>query len=216
MRDWAGFKAKVDELLPRQYEAKIKEQVTKIDNTVSAFLRGQLNVCIILGVYYAIGLTLAGLNFGMLIGFGAGVLSFVPFVGVLIGVIFGLVVAFFQFDGDIIRIGIVGAVFAVGQIAEGNFLTPKIVGDKIGVHPAWLIFGMLAGGSLLGLTGIILAVPLTAIINVLIQFAVEEYEKSDYYSGGKAEIRRQEKALQELKDKTEAKKTAAKKRAKAK
>jgi predicted PurR-regulated permease PerM len=181
LRDWGNFIHKADDLLPRQYESTIKEQICKIDRTVSAFLRGQLNVCLILGTYFAIALTIAGLNFGLLLGFVAGMLCFVPFVGTMLGFLIAIIVAFFQFDGDLVQMGIIAAIFGLGQFVEGNFLTPKIVGDKIGVHPAWLIFGMLAGASLLGITGVILAVPLTAIINVLIQFAIEEYEKSEYY-----------------------------------
>lgn len=194
LRDWGNFTKEVDDLLPRQYEKTIKEQVSKIDHTVSAFLRGQLNVCLILGTYYAIALTLAGLNFGLLIGFFAGLFCFVPFVGAIVGTLIGLSVAFFQFDDDITRIIIIGVIFAIGQVVEGNILTPKIVGDKIGVHPAWLIFGMLAGGSLLGLTGVILSVPLTAIINVLIQFAIEQYEKSEYYGETNKTAKKKKKA----------------------
>lgn len=190
LRDWGQFKDEAEELLPRQYEQTIKTQIRKIDDTVSAFLRGQLNVCLILGTYYAVALTIAGLNFGLVIGFAAGLLCFVPFLGVLTGTLIGLLVAFFQFDGDLVQIGIIAGIFMVGQVLEGNFLTPKIVGEKIGVHPAWLIFGMLAGGSLLGLTGVIISVPLTAIINVLIQFAIEEYEKSEFYGVKKKPARK--------------------------
>jgi len=188
LRDWGGFKAKVDELLPRQYADTIKEQINKIDRTVSAYLRGQLNVCLILGTYNAVALTIAGLNFGFLIGFGAGLLCFIPFVGVAIGGLIGITVALFQYGFDPEQVGIIAAIFVFGQFIEGNFIAPKIVGDKVGVHPAWIIFGMLAGGSLLGFTGVILAVPLTAIINVLIQFAIEEYEKSEYYNGAKVRV----------------------------
>ena len=190
LRDWANFKEEVDDLLPRQYKDTIQEQILKIDQTVSAFLRGQLNVCLILGTYYAIALSIAGLNFGLLIGFAMGLLCFIPFVGVIVGAVIGLSVAYFQFDDDTTRIAIIAAIFIIGQVVEGNILTPKIVGDKIGVHPAWLIFGMLAGGSLLGLTGVILSVPLTAIINVLIQFAIGQYEESEYYEGKKSRKKR--------------------------
>lgn len=185
LRDWHGFKAEFESLLPRQYAPIIEEQLHKINQTVSAFLRGQMNVCLILGAFYAISLTIVGLNSGLLIGFMAGMLCFIPYVGTLAGMIIALSVAFFQYGADYTHIGIIAAIFAIGQICEGNYLTPKIVGEKVGIHPAWLIFGMLAGGSLLGLIGVILAVPLTAIINVMVQFAIQQYESSEYYSGSK-------------------------------
>jgi len=182
LRDWDKFIAKIDSLLPREYAQKIRTQAKKIDDTISAFLRGQLNVCLILGVFYSIALTIAGLNYGLLIGFISGMLCFIPYVGTFVGVIIGISVAYFQYGPeDLHHIAIIAGIYGFGQIAEGNFLTPKIVGDKVGVHPAWLIFGMLAGGTLLGFIGILIAVPLTAAIGVLVKFVIDEYENSGFY-----------------------------------
>lgn len=181
LRDWDKFIKKIDSLLPRDYAQKIREQAQKVDDTISGFLRGQLNVCLILGVFYSISLTIAGLNFGFAVGLLSGLLCFIPYVGTMIGILIGAGIAFAQFGDDYTMIGIVCGIYLIGQIMEGNFLTPKIVGDKIGVHPAWLIFGMLAGGTLLGLVGVIISVPLTAIIGVLVKFALSEYEESQFY-----------------------------------
>lgn len=181
LRDWDKFIQKIDSLLPQDYAPKIRQQAKKIDDTIAGFLRGQLNVCLILGTFYSIALTLAGLKFGFAIGFFSGLLCFIPFIGTMLGIVIGVGVAIAQFDGEVDRIIIIAIIYGIGQIAEGNFLTPRIVGDKIGVHPAWLIFGMLAGGTLLGIVGVLIAVPLTAIIGVLVKFAVLEYEGSDFY-----------------------------------
>lgn len=181
LRDWDKFIAKIDSLLPRDYAPTIRTQAKKVDDTIAGFLRGQLNVCIILGTFYSISLTIAGLNFGFAIGFLSGLLCFIPYIGTMLGIVIGIGVAFAQFDGDVEQIAIIAAIYAFAQVMEGNFLTPKIVGDKIGVHPAWLIFGMLAGGTILGVVGVLIAVPLTAIIGVLVKFALEEYETSEFY-----------------------------------
>ncbi len=182
LRDWDKFLARVDNLLPRNYAPIVRAQAKKIDDTLASFVRGQLNVCLLLGVFYGTALTLAGLNFGFIIGLGAGFLTFIPYVGPLTGGLVGMVVAYFQFGEDWTQLGIILAIFVIGQIAEGNFITPKLVGGKIGVHPAWLIFGMLAGGSLLGFVGVLISVPLTAIIAVLIRFVIEQYEESEIYN----------------------------------
>lgn len=180
LKDWDVMVKRIHDLLPRRHEKTIKAQMDKIDHTLSGYLRGQTNVCLLLGTFYAVGLTAVGLNGGALIGFVTGIATFVPYVGMLLGTVIGLSVAYLQF-GDLEGVLMVAAVFAAGQIIEGNFVTPKLVGDKVHLHPVWLIFGMLAGGALFGFLGVLLAVPVTAVIGVLVRFFVGEYQKSRYY-----------------------------------
>jgi predicted PurR-regulated permease PerM len=183
LRDWDVLVAKVDDMLPRTHVATIREQMRIIDRTLSGFIRGQTNVCLFLGTFYGIGLTLCGLNFGLIIGLISGILTFIPYVGALFGFVVGITVAFFQFGSDWTSIGLVALVFGIGQFLEGNIVAPRLVGDKVGLHPAWLIFGMLAGGALFGFTGILLAVPVTAVIGVLVRFFIGKYMQSAYYFG---------------------------------
>ncbi len=182
LHDWDGIKARTDRLLPRPHADTIREQLFIIDRTLAGFLRGQINVCLLLGIFYAIGLSLVGLKFGIVIGFATGLLAIFPYVGLMLGMATGLGVAFFQF-GASMEIVAVLAVFVIGQIIEGNFVTPKLVGDKVGLHPLWIIFGMLAGAALFGFVGVLLAVPATAVIGVLIRFAIGRYLQSSYYHG---------------------------------
>ena len=153
-----------------------------IDKIISSFIRGQLSVCVLLGTFYAVGLTLVGLDLGMLIGFIAGVISFIPYVGSIVGFISAMAIAFAQFDTWIPIAQVVG-VFVVGQFIEGNFLTPKLVGDSVGLHPVWVMFALLAGGVLLGFLGLMIAVPTAAVIGVLVRFAIGKYKKSSLYRG---------------------------------
>ncbi len=180
LRDWDGFIKKIDSLLPRKSKKSIRLQAKEIDRTLAGFIRGQLSVCILLGAFYSAGLYFVGLELGVLIGFIAGVISFIPYVGSITGFLVSLGVAFAQFDsfGPIAQV--VG-VFIVGQFLEGNFLTPKLVGDSVGLHPVWIMFALLAGGVLLGFLGLMIAVPLAAIIGVLIRHAIENYKHSSLY-----------------------------------
>ena len=139
-----------------------------------------------LGAFYAVGLTLAGLDFGLVIGLLAGLLSFVPFVGAIAGLIGSVGLALVQFD-DWTSIAIVAAIFLVGQALEGNVLTPRLVGDRVGLHPVWVIFALLAGGALFGFLGVLLAVPVAATIGVLVRFMLEHYLDSEFYGGGAPE-----------------------------
>jgi predicted PurR-regulated permease PerM len=188
LRDWHKIIAKIDTYLPPKYAPIIREQIKEIDNTLAGYIRGQTQVCVLLGTFYAVGLTLAGLNFGFLIGMATGILAFIPYVGLLFGCAIGLIVAFLQF-GDMTNIAIIASIFIIGQVIEGNFVTPKLVGDKVGLHPVWVIFGMLAGGALLGFTGILLAVPLSAIIGVLIRFSLNQYLASPLFKNGKKPLK---------------------------
>lgn len=180
LRDWDVMMDRLEGWLPPQYHDTVKEQMIRIDQTISGWLRGQILVCVILGTYYALALSIFGLKFGLIIGVSAGVLAFIPYVGSIAGLVTSITVAWFQFHA-IEDVAIVAGIFLFGQLVEGNFLTPKIVGENIGLHPVWVIFGMLVGGSLFGFVGIFLAVPVTAIIAVLVRFAFEQYLQSEYF-----------------------------------
>jgi len=182
LRDWDRMVAKADDYLPRKHQATIRTLAHEVDETLAGFLRGQGAVCLSLAVFYAIGLTLAGLDFGLVIGLLAGFLSFIPYVGSLVGLLLSVGLAVAQFD-DWISVGIVAAVFFVGQAIEGNFLTPKLVGERVGLHPVWVMFALLAGGALFGFVGVLLAVPVAAIVGVGVRFAFDQYRLSPYYTG---------------------------------
>ncbi len=182
LRDWVRMLASIDDMLPRRHAETIRQQARASDEIIAGFIRGQSLVCLLLGIFYAVGLTLAGLHFGLLIGFATGLLSFVPFIGVMLGCVVGLATAFVQFD-EWSRIALVAGIFALGQFIEGNFITPKLVGERVGLHPVWVIFALLAGGTLFGFTGVMLAVPVTAVVGVLVRFALGRYKASDYYRG---------------------------------
>lgn len=182
LRDWDEIVKTVDGWLPRRLAPVIREKVVEIDEVLSGFLRGQFSVCVLLGILYAIGLTLVGLDFGLIIGFVTGLISFVPYFGMLIGFAIGLGVAIAQFS-EWQPVAMVAGVFIVGQFLEGNFITPKFVGDRIGLHPAWIIFALLAGGVLFGFTGILLAVPAAAVVGVLSRFSMQQYKQSEAYLG---------------------------------
>lgn len=178
LRDWDLLVDKIDHYLPANYSKNIRNIFLEIDKTLSGYVHGQFNVCTTLGIFYALSLTLSGLNFGFLIGFLTGCLSFIPYVGMLSGVLVAIVVSLFQWGLDSLHIGIVVSIFLTGQILESNFLTPKLVGDRIGLHPVWIIFGLFVFGILFGFVGVLLAMPLTAICGVLIKFLAVQYKKN--------------------------------------
>ena len=180
LEDWDRITARVDSWLPRQHAATIRAQLAIIDRTLAGFVRGQFNVCIILATYYALALSLAGLHFSTVIGIGTGLLVIVPYAGWMLGATIGMGGAFFEFN-SVSHICVIAGIFIVGMLVEGNFLTPRLVGKKVGLHPVWIIFGMLSGAALFGFVGVLLAVPATAVIGVLIRFAIERYLQSDYY-----------------------------------
>ncbi|NNG03682.1 MAG: AI-2E family transporter [Inquilinus sp.] len=182
LRDWDRLTAKVDEMVPRPYRETIRKLATEVDTTLAKFIRGQGTVCLILGIFYAVGLTAAGLNFGLLVGFGAGLISFIPYVGSIAGFIAAMGIALFQFDSVTMWL-VVAGIFVVGQAIEGNFLTPKLVGESVGLHPVWVMFALLAGASLFGFTGVMLAVPVAAVIGVLVRFFIGQYQVSHYFLG---------------------------------
>ncbi len=195
--DWDRMVAQIDDVLPLDHRQTVRELAREMDETLSSFLRGQGTVCLVLGTYYGIALMLAGLNFGLVIGFIAGLISFIPYIGALIGGVLAIGLALIQWwggsaevDGETVqqginwlRIGIVAVIFAFGQFFEGNILTPKLVGDSVGLHPVWLILALSVFGSLFGFVGMLVAVPVAAIIGVLARFLIAEYKSGQLYKG---------------------------------
>jgi predicted PurR-regulated permease PerM len=181
--DWNRVIKSFDDLIPLQQREIVRSLVGEINKALSGYLHGQLLVCVILGAYYAIGLTLAGLSFGVLIGAVAGFLTFVPYVGSLTALVVSLGVALAQFFPEWTPILIVVGIVLVGQFLEGNVLSPKLVGESVGLHPVWLIFALLACGYLFGFVGLLLAVPLAAAAGVLTRFALGRYRESQLYTG---------------------------------
>ena len=156
----------------------------EIDASIAGFVRGQVTVCLILAAYYATALGLIGLQFGLAIGVTAGLISFIPYIGAIIGGVLAIGVGLWQFWGSPVEIGLVLAVFAFGQVLEGNILVPRIVGNSVRLHPVWLLFAVSAFGALLGFTGMLIAVPLAASIGVLVRFGVGQYMDSKLYGKG--------------------------------
>ncbi|MCA8929384.1 MAG: AI-2E family transporter, partial [Alphaproteobacteria bacterium] len=154
-----------------------------VDDTLSGFLRGQSSVCLTLGLGYGVALALAGLPFGFTIGLMSGLVSFIPYMGSMFGFVASVGLALVEFN-DPLRIGIVAAIFVAGQAIEGNVLTPKLVGDKVNLHPVWVMFALFAGGSLMGFVGMLIAVPVAAVIGVGVRFLVAQYRASDLYDHG--------------------------------
>ncbi len=181
--DWDKMVAKMDSWVPVDQRDTVREIAGDIDTAISGFLRGQTLVCLILGCIYAAGLFALGLNFGILIGISAGILSFIPYVGSLLGLFVAVAVAIAQFWPDSTMVGLVLLVFVIGQFIEGNILAPKLVGETVGLHPVWLMFALLAAGSLFGFLGLLLAVPIAAAIGVLIRFALKQYLGSPLHGG---------------------------------
>ena len=183
LNDWDRMVARIDGWVPRDHLATVRTIAADINRAMAGFIRGQGTVCLTLGIFYAIALIIAGLNFGLLIGLTAGLLSFIPFVGAAVGGVLAIATALVQFWPDYIQILIIAAIFAAGQFVEGNFLSPKLVGRSIGVHPVWLMFALLAFGYLFGFAGILLAVPMAAAIGVLSRFFLNQYLSSKMYLG---------------------------------
>ena len=194
--DWDRMVAHVDSWLPRDHAPTVRRLAAEIDRVLAAFVRGQLSVCLVLGTFYAVALMAAGLQFGLVIGAIAGAVTFIPYVGAIIGGALAIGVALFQFwgplevDGEVIRqgtdwlrIGLVGGIFALGQFLEGNVITPRLVGNSVGLHPVWLLFALSAFGSIFGFVGMLVAVPVAAAIGVLARFGIEQYRQSRLYRG---------------------------------
>ena len=183
--DWDRIVRKVDGWVPRDHLADVRAIARDMDLAIAGFVRGQGTVCIILGLFYAIGLSLVGLNFGLLIGMFAGLISFIPYVGSLIGLVLSIGVAVVQFWPDYIWIAAVAGIFFAGQFLEGNILQPKLVGSSVGLHPVWLMFALFAFASLFGFLGMLIAVPAAAVVGVLVRFALGRYLESDMFAASR-------------------------------
>lgn len=181
--DWDNMVARIDEMLPRDHVGTIRRIAHEVDATLASFVRGQLTVCLILGSFYSASLMLVGLQFGLVVGAIAGLITFIPYVGALVGGGLAVGLALFQFWGDWASIGLVAAIFVAGQFLEGNVLTPKLVGNSVGLHPVWLLFALSAFGSIYGFVGMLVAVPVAASLGVITRFAVAEYKASLLYQG---------------------------------
>ena len=183
LMDWDRMVAQIDALLPLDHAPVIRQIARDIDTALAGFVRGQVTVCLLLAVYYASALMLAGLQFGLIIGAIAGAITVVPFLGAMTSAALGIGLAFYQFWGNWVAIGIIAAIFAIGQFMEGNVLTPRLVGKSIGVHPVWLIFALSIFGAIFGFVGLLVAVPLSATIGVLARFGIGRYKESLLYRG---------------------------------
>ncbi|WP_170365670.1 AI-2E family transporter [Ruegeria arenilitoris] len=181
--DWDRMIARINDLLPRDHAPTIRKLAADIDAVLASFVRGMGTVCLILGIYYAVALMIVGLQFGLVVGFIAGLVTFIPYLGALIGGTLAIGLALFQFWGDWASIGLVAGIFAIGQVVEGNFLTPKLVGDSVGLHPVWLLLALSVFGALFGFVGMLIAVPVAAALGVLARFGTSQYLTSRLYTG---------------------------------
>jgi predicted PurR-regulated permease PerM len=181
--DWDHMVARLDTLLPRDHAPIVRQLAGEINAALAAFVRGQLSVCLALGTFYSVALMAAGLQFGLVVGAIAGAITFIPYVGSLVGGALAIGLALFQFWGDWLSIGVIAAIFAFGQFVEGNVLTPKLVGKSVGLHPVWLMFALSVFGSLFGFVGLLVAVPVAAALGVLTRFVLSQYQGSLLYQG---------------------------------
>ncbi len=184
--DWDRMISEIDHWLPRRHAPAIRRIASAVDGVLAGFVRGQMTVCLILGVFYAAALLLLGLQFGLLVGLFAGLVSFIPFVGSLLGGALSIGIAVVQFWDQPVWIAAVAGVFLLGQAVEGNVLTPRLVGGSVGLHPVWLMFALSAFGSVMGFTGLLIAVPAAAVIGVLARFGLDQYRQGRLYAGGEA------------------------------
>lgn len=184
LRDWDKFIATIDHLLPREIEPAIAHIAKDSDEMLGAFLRGQVTVMFALGALYSVGLWLIGLKFALLIGMLAGLLSFVPYMGFAVGIVIASIAMMMQ-THDPIQLLWVFLIFGIGQMLEGMLLTPLLVGDRIGLHPVTVIFAVLAGGQLFGFFGVLVALPVAAVIAVIIRDLHKRYLESNLYDASR-------------------------------
>jgi len=183
LRDWDWIVGWVDKLIPRDPADVVRRLAREIDAKVAAFVRGQLLVGTLLGIFYAVGLVAIGLNYGLLIGMASGILSFIPYLGFAVGFAAAIIIAVVQFWPDWWMLLATVGVFAVGQLLEGYVLQPRILGRSVGLHPVWLLFALFAFGYLFGFLGLLIAVPLAAAVGVLLRYAIERYRESPVFAG---------------------------------
>lgn len=177
LKDWGSFQNNFFGHVPTSIKKRVDKVFKDIDDSLSGYMRGQAYVCFIMAIIYSVLLFLTGLDFGILIGVLTGIFTFVPYIGALTGFIVALVIALFQWGFSSVDILLVLIAFGVGQFVESNFLTPRLIGDRVGLHPIWIIFGIFAFGALFGFFGVLFAMPLTAVFGVLIKDLVFEYKK---------------------------------------
>jgi len=188
--DWSKLTTYIDALLPRDNAEEIRRLCREMGDRIAAFVRGQGLICLILALLYGAGLALAGINFGFLVGVAAGILSFVPYVGTALGLLGSVGLGLAQFWPDWTPAIIAFVIFIVGQIISDYFLTPKLLGENVGLHPVWVIFSFFAFGSLFGFLGLIIAIPAAAAIGVLVRYFIDLYLDSQYYLGSSGKGKR--------------------------
>ena len=184
LKDLPKMKEKSKEIIPERFRPTFKEFLTDLNKTLSGFLRGQASVCICLAIYYGIALGFTGINLGAIVGILTGVLSFIPYVGFFSGLVISALLALAG-GASLAQWGALGAIFLVGNILEGYVLTPRLVGKRVGLHPLWILFAVLAGGCLAGFLGVLVAVPVAAVIGVVFRWLNKLYQASSFYKGGK-------------------------------
>lgn len=183
LKEWDHIIQNLDNLIPRKIRPKFNKLFSEINTTLEGYVRGQTYVCLIMGSYYATGFTILGLNSGIVLGLICGLMTFIPYAGAVFGCTLCALVAFTQFQTVFHSMMVLG-IFFIGQFLEGNFVVPRLVGESVNLHPVWIMFGLLCGGTLFGFIGILIALPLTAIVSVIIRFLIQEYKKSPTYLAG--------------------------------
>ena len=182
LNDWDRMVDQLDRLLPKSHVPEVRLLASQIDEILAGFVRGQITVCFLLAAFYATGLSVVGLDAGIVVGVTAGLTSFIPYVGAVFGVALGLAMGLGQFGADYVMLAQIAGVFVLGQFLEGNVLTPRLVGDRVRLHPVWIIFALLAMGNLFGFIGLLLAIPVAAAAGVLVRYAINIYMR-EYVEG---------------------------------
>lgn len=180
LRDWPKIIGLIDSLLPLQGKSKIKEILAAINQLLSAYVRGQLNVCLLMSTYYGVGLSMIGIDLSLLLGVASGCLIIIPFIGLTISGLLSLIIGYITF-GMTTKLSYIGTLYLVGYVVENYFITPRIIGNNIGLHPLWIMFSVFASGSLFGFIGIFFAIPIASIVKILLTFAVDFYQTSRIY-----------------------------------
>lgn len=179
LNDWDRMIEQINNILPPNHATAIREVAGEVEEVLDGFIHGQATICVFLAIFYASGLYWVGLNGGIAVGVLAGLVSFIPYVGALFGGVLAGLLGLMQFWPDITSLSLIAIVFAVGQFLEGNFLTPRLIGGRVRLHPVWIMFALLAFGSLLGFIGLLLAVPAAAVIGVLVRFTIRNYQSEN-------------------------------------
>ncbi len=180
LRDWPQIVSSIESVLPMRGKSKVREIFTSINELLSAYIRGQLNICMMLAFYYVLGLNLIGLDLALLLGILSGFLIIIPFIGALISVLLVTISCYFTFGAGIELLYVV-VLYVVGHSVEGYILAPKIIGDRIGLHPVWIIFSVFAAGSVFGFVGIVFAIPIAGVVKVLLSHGIDYYKSSNMY-----------------------------------